>query len=306
MNFGPQVDLSTAEKMVQLFLAEGNREIDTAFVYNDGSTEIMLGNILPKLDRSSFSIASKANPRISGKLDKASITTQCMESLERMQLEYLDKLYLHMPDSKTPIEESLEACNLLIEEGKVKTVGVSNFPSWLVAKAVEICDRNTWHPPTVYQGLYNALSRNVERELFDCLVAYDIRFYAYNPLAGGLLTGKHLSFDQAPPFGRFSRLESYRKRYWKKEYFDAVNTINDCCLDNGISTAEAAYRWLAYHSKLQNKNEDAIIIGASSMKQFEGNLNALSMGALPEVILKAFDDAYHISSNESPEYFYFF
>lgn len=306
MNFGPQVNLRTAEKMIRLFLARGYREIDTAYVYNDGATENILGKILPKLDRASFSIASKANPRVTGKLDYTSVITQCNESIIRMNLEYIDILYLHMPDSQTPIEEGLRACNKLFDEGKIKTLALSNFPSWLVAKSVEICKKNDWVTPSIYQGLYNGLSRNVERELFTCLKEYDIMFYAYNPLAGGLLTGKHLNFENEPPFGRFSRLESYRKRYWKKTYFAAVDQINEICLMHGIPTAEAAYRWIINHSMLKTENNDAIIIGASTMKQFEDNLSIMNSEELPVEILTAFDDAYEISNNDSPEYFYFY
>ncbi len=306
MNFGPQVNLTTAEEMVRGFLMAGYDKIDTAYVYNEGVSEEMLGKILPNLDRASFSIASKVNPRITGKLDFNAVISQCNTSLQRMNLGYIDVLYLHMPDSKTSIEESLSACAQLYQENKIKAIGLSNFPSWLVAQANEICAKNELVLPSVYQGLYNALSRNVERELFDCLRAYDMKFYAYNPLAGGLLTGKHLDFDKEPPMGRFSRLESYRKRYWKKEYFEAVKKINTICSESNITTAQAAYMWLCNHSKLKVQHNDAIIIGSSSLQQFKSNLDALCLGELPVEILLAFDEAFLMSTNESPEYFYFY
>ncbi len=306
MNFGPQVDLNTAEEMVQMFLAKGYIEIDTAYVYNEGVTEQMLGNILPNIDRLSFSVASKANPRITGKLDYNAVISQCNESLRRMNLAYLDILYLHMPDSKTPLEEALRACATLFNEGKIKTLGLSNFPSWMVAQASEISQNNNWIKPSVYQGLYNGLSRSVERELFGCLTKYGIKFYAYNPLAGGMLTGKHQEFDKEPPAGRFARLESYRKRYWNKAYFTAVNQINEICAMYSIPTTEAAYRWLMHHSMLRNECDDAIIIGVSSIKQFEANLSALNEGLLSDEILGAFNAANDISISEGPEYFYFY
>ncbi len=88
-----------------------------------------------------------------------------------------------------------------------------------MAEVVEICRRNGWMQPTVYQGMYNAMTRDVETELFPCLRHYDISFYAYNPLAGGLLTGKYQSILSIPDTGRFRKDYGYRSRYWKDDYF---------------------------------------------------------------------------------------
>ncbi|WP_194778203.1 aldo/keto reductase family protein [Pararhodonellum marinum] len=305
MNFGPQVDLFEATDMVRYFLDQGNAEIDTAYVYNHGDTESMLGKILPNLNRNTFSIATKANPRITGRLDKAAIRMQCHESLERMKLDKVDILYLHMPDANTPIEESLEACALLHEENSIGSVGLSNFPAWLVAHCWHVCDENGWPKPIVYQGLYNGISRKVENELFSCLHEFKIKFYAFNPLAGGLLTGKQLNYDADPEKGRFSRLESYRKRYWKKSYFDAIMHISKECNESGIKPAEAAYRWLVHHSFLNEEFDDAILIGASSMEQFKFNLEAAKSDDLPENIVEAFNLAWENAMLESPEYFYY-
>ena len=306
MNFGPQINQDVGYEMISAFIAKGYVEIDTAYVYNDGTTENMLGKILPDFDRTSFSIASKVNPRFTGKLDKNAVINQCHESLERMNLDYIDILYLHMPDSETPVEVALEACAELVENNKVKEIGLSNFPSWLVAHSWNVCEKNGWQLPTVYQGLYNAISRNTENELFLCLQHYKMRFYAFNPLAGGLLTGKHLDFEKMPEDGRFHRLASYRKRYWKPSYIEAVKLITEICVSLNIKPAEAAYRWLAFHSKLNDINNDAIIIGASSIEQFNSNLNSLERGELPIEILETFDNAWQESKSESPDYFYFY
>lgn len=306
MNFGPQVDLEEGCMMISSFLKAGYSEIDSAYVYNEGTTEKMLGNIMQNFDRSSFSIATKVNPRVSGKLDRHAVLTQCNESLERMNLNSVDILYLHMPDPKTPIEETLEACAELHKNNKIKEVGLSNYPAWLVAHIWHECDKYGWPKPTVYQGLYNAISRKAEKELFLCLRHFGIRFYAFNPLAGGLLTGKHLDYDKEPEPGRFSRLESYRNRYWKKSFFDAVNLITKACQEAGIKPAQAAYRWLTAHSCLDQKMGDAIIVGASSMAQFNANMQALGQPTLPTKVLEAFDKAWQEALNESPEYYYFY
>lgn len=306
MNFGPQVNPEQAHKMVHAFLGSGFYEIDTAYVYNEGFTEKMLGEIFPKIDRNSFSVATKVNPRITGRLDRQSIIDQCNESLDRMNLQYADLLYLHMPDANTPIEESLEACTELYSQGKIKALGLSNFPAWLVTYCFFICEKNGWPKPTVYQGLYNAISRKAEIELFTCLKSLGIKFYAFNPLAGGLLTGKHMEYDSKPDEGRFARLASYRNRYWKKSYFEAVNDITRICNEKDIKPAEAAYVWLAKHSYLNKKNDDAIILGASSLDQFEANIQAAKREALNIDILDTFDAAWQKSEADSPNYFYYF
>jgi aflatoxin B1 aldehyde reductase len=306
MNFGPQVNLAEAQKMVTSFLDAGYTEIDAAYVYNEGVTEKMLGQIFKSHKRESFSVATKVNPRITGKLDRRAVFMQCNESLDRMKLETADLLYLHMPDANTPVEESLEACAELYEQNKIRDIGLSNFPSWLVAHCWHICDKNGWPKPTVYQGLYNGISRKVEKELFDCLRILNMKFYAFNPLAGGLLTGKHLVYDSKPDEGRFARLASYRNRYWKKSYFEAVNELTQICNDQGIKPAEAAYVWLAKHSQLHQKNDDAIIIGASSINQFEANIQAAKREALHSDILNTFDAAWQQSAADSPDYFYYY
>lgn len=306
MNFGPQLDLENSRIMVSDFLNSGNKEIDTAYVYNEGITEEYLGDILSGFSDEQYSIATKVHPRITGKLDRNAILSQFDQSLRRMHVKCVDMLYFHFPDKKTPISEALETSAELYEQGKIRELGLSNFPSWLVADIWHLCKKYGCPQPTVYQGMYNALCRNVEDELFPALRNFGMRFYAFNPLAGGLLTGKHLSFEEEPSSGRFSRLQSYRKRYWKKSYFEAVNLIKARCLDEGISPTEAAFRWLNHHSLLNEEKRDGIIIGASKQEQLEQNINSLKKDLLPESILNAYNDAWIEAKKDSPMYFNFF
>jgi aflatoxin B1 aldehyde reductase len=306
MNFGPQVDLEGSKAMVRRFLAAGHRELDAAYVYNDGVTESMLGVIQAELEEGSFSLATKVHPRITGKLDGSAVTMQFEESLKRMNREGVDILYFHFPDRKTPIEGALETCARLYERGKIRELGLSNFPAWMVVDIWHLCKKHGWPVPSVYQGLYNGLSRSVESELFDVLRKFGMRFYAFNPLAGGMLTGKHTTFKDEPTPGRFARLASYRERYWKESYFEAVEHLTECCREAGIKPVEAAFRWLVHHSHLDASAGDGIIIGASSMVQFEQNLDAIQQDALPAHVLAAFDAAWQEAKPDSPEYFRFF
>ena len=305
MNFGPQLDLEASRTMVKAYLATGGRELDTAYVYNEGTTENYLGEILPSLNPSSYEIATKVHPRITGKLDKATIMMEFGESLRRMKRDSVDLLYFHFPDGKTPIDEALETVAELHEQGKIKELGLSNYPAWQVVDIAYKCDKIGCPRPTVYQGMYNALCRNVDTELFPAIRSLGMRFYAFNPLAGGLLTGKHHHFEDAPEPGRFARLKSYRDRYWKHSYFDAIEQIRMACEKEDIAMVEAAYRWLVNHSKMRTELNDGILLGASRQEQMEQNLVAATKGPLPESIVAAMDEAWEMAKPDSPPYFKF-
>lgn len=305
MNFGPQLDLEQSREMVKTFLATGGRELDTAYVYNDGSTENYLGEILPELAPSSYEIATKVHPRITGKLDRETIVMEFTESLRRMKRDSVDLLYFHFPDGKTPIEGALETVAELHQQGKIKELGLSNYPAWQVIDIAYKCDKIGCPRPTVYQGMYNALCRNVDSELFPAIRSLGMRFYAFNPLAGGLLTGKHKHFEDAPESGRFSRLKSYRDRYWKHSYFDAIEQIKQACEKEGIAMVEAAYRWLVNHSLMRTELNDGILLGASKQEQLLQNLEAAKKGTLPENIVAAMDEAWEMAKPDSPAYFKF-
>lgn len=304
MNFGPQLNLEASREMVSGFINKGHRELDTAYVYNDGDTERYLGDILPDIDSQKYEVATKVHPRITGRLDRETILLELNESLQRMRRDSVDLLYFHFPDNHTPIDEALETVAELYEKGKVRAFGLSNYPAWQVVDIHYKCDKYGCPKPVVYQGMYNALCRNVEPELIPALRDLEMAFYAFNPLAGGLLTGKQLDFESAPEPGRFARLKSYRDRYWKKSYFDAINEIKISCDKEGIPMVEAAYRWLINHSYLDTC-KDAIILGASRLEQMEQNLNATDRGPLPDKILRTFDQAWNIAKYDSPQYFKF-
>lgn len=305
MNFGPQLNLEESRQMVLDFLKTGNNELDTAYVYNKGTTEEYLGEILPEIGKSTYYLATKVHPRVTGKLNRETILMEFNESLKRMNRDSVDLLYFHFPDANTPIEEALETIAELYEDGKIKEFGLSNYPSWLVVDIWHKCDRYGCPRPTVYQGMYNALCRNVEPELFPSIRQLGMRFYAFNPLAGGMLSGKHHSYSDNPEPGRFARLKSYRDRYWKQSYFDAVEQIRIECEKQGVPMAEAAYRWLVYHSRLDSSRGDGILLGASKIEQMVQNMKASTKGILPASIVEAMDCAWNIAKPDSPAYFKF-
>lgn len=302
MTFGESVFIPEVESFISTFLDAGHTELDTAYVYNDGICEKLLGEVLPKLERP-YKIATKVNPRITGRLDAEAAYMQVNASLERLGLSCVDTVFLHFPDPATPVIGVLEAMADLHDQGKFRELGLSNFPAWMVADAWHICDKHSWIRPTVFEGIYNPLTRKAESALNDCLVNFGMRFYAYNPMCGGLLTGRYSSFEDAPSDGRFTHRPNYQNRYWKESFFDAVEIIKSAAEKHGITSIEATYRWLSYHSMLKPERGDAIIIGASKLSHLTQNMEAVKAGPLPQELIDAFEKAWSVTKVDSPEYF---
>ena len=302
MTFGESVFNPDVHSFIEYFLEAGFDELDTAYVYNEGLCEKILGDALKNI-KMPYKIATKVNPRISGRLDGNAAYKQVNESLNRLKHKSVDVVYLHFPDPATPVVDVLQAMEDLHKQGKFKELGLSNYPAWMVSDVWHICNEKGWVKPTVFEGIYNPLTRNAEKELNACLDHFGLRFYAYNPLAGGLLTGRYDDFEQEPSDGRFTHRPNYQKRYWKKSFFEAVKLIKCTAESDKISLVDAVYRWLAFHSMLNGQRGDAIIIGASKMNHLRQNIEALKAGPLTESILQAFEEAWNICRIDSPEYY---
>jgi aflatoxin B1 aldehyde reductase len=197
------------------------------------------------------------------------------ESLARLKTGKVKILYLVTRDRATPIESTLSAVQELHDEGLFEEFGVSNFSAWQVADTSEIASRHGWIRPSVYQGIYNAITRAVEPELFKCLGNYGIRFHAYNPLAGGAFS-KSFGASAVAPGSRFdiSHVQGklYRDRYCNDAYLDALAEIHRSCEGCGLDAISVALRWLIHHSQLNAERNDGVIIGASSLEHLRYNL----------------------------------
>ena len=217
-------------------------------------------------------------------------------------------LYLHRPDRGTPFAETLEAVDKLHKAGKFVRLGVSNFTAFELAEVVMICKYNNWVRPTVYQGMYNCITRNIEAELFTACRRYGLDIVVYNPLAGGLFSGKIKSKDIVPENGRFSNTSeaqgnNYRTRYFRESTFQALQIMEKATEKHGLSMIETALRWTVHHSKLKIKDgNDGVIIGISSVEQLENNLDNLEKGPLPDEVVQAMDEAWQVSKVDSVPY----
>ncbi|XP_055515206.1 aflatoxin B1 aldehyde reductase member 2-like [Leucoraja erinacea] len=309
MEFGRRADAEQSALMVKAFTERGHVELDGAFMYAEGRTEQIIGSL--ELGPA-VKIATKVNPWDGKTLKADSVRCQFKTSLERLQRKSVEILYLHAPDHETPVEETLAACQELYKQGKFKELGLSNYTSWEVAEIYSICKHNNWILPTVYQGMYNAITRQIEVELIPCLRYLGMRFYAYNPLAGGLLTGKYQFEDkfEKQPTGRFfgnNWAEAYRNRYWKEHHFRAIDLVKKAIDETygcgKTSLTSAALRWIYHHSKLQGDLGDGVILGNSSLEQLQQNLTASEEGPLASSVVDAFNEGWKLVAHDCPNYF---
>ncbi|XP_070466836.1 aflatoxin B1 aldehyde reductase member 3-like isoform X2 [Equus przewalskii] len=314
MGMGTGLDAPASAAAVRAFLERGHTEIDTAFIYTDGQSETILGGLGLGLGGGDckVKIATKANPVGENTLKPDCVRFQLETSLKRLQCPRVDLFYLHLPDHSTPVEETLRACHQLHQEGKFVELGLSNYAAWEVAEICTLCKSNGWIMPTVYQGMYNVITRQAEKELFPCLRHFGLRFYAYNPLAGGLLTGKYKYEDKdgKQPAGRFfgnNWAEIYRNRYWKEPHFQAIAMMEKALQaaygPSAPSMTSAVLRWMYHHSQLQGALGDAVILGMTNLEQLAQNLAAAEEGPLEPAVVQAFDDAWHLVAHECPNYF---
>jgi aryl-alcohol dehydrogenase-like predicted oxidoreductase len=285
LTFGSQSDEPNARRFVDRCLDGGINFFDTANVYNEGQAETILGRVLAGR-RQRVVLATKGRgkmgegPDESG-LSRAALLRAINESLKRLQTDYIDLYYMHMPDYNVPIVETLAAMNEAVRAGKVRHPAVSNYAAWQVCEILWIADKKGFKPPTITQPMYNLLARGIEEEYLAFCKRFRIAVVTYNPLAGGLLTGKHANESQPVPGTRFDRntlrldrywseeTRLYLERYWHEDYFAAVEELRVIAREAGRTLVELAFQWL-----LSQEQVDSIIMGASRLEQLEDNLKA--------------------------------
>ena len=230
--------------------------------------------------------------------------------MTNLGVESVDYLFLHCPDYETSIEETLETCEKLWRKEKFHKFGLSNFSYDNLSEVIRICENRGFNSPDVYQGMYNLVSRKIE-EIFPLLNDYYIEFWAYNPLAGGLLTGKYNTETKmynskanantntkTNSSNRFKDNKIYQNIFWKEPI---LNHLDDF-FKTGKCT-EKSFHWLQHYSKM--RKNDKIIIGASTIQQLETNLEILKIyeNYSPEEI-SYLKNLYEPIAEHSPNYFY--
>jgi aryl-alcohol dehydrogenase-like predicted oxidoreductase len=303
MTFGDTADLDTARAMVNLALDNGITSFDTANGYAGTRSETILGEVLGgRWDGAT--IATKAgiyagdadgHPLLSRKGIRASLEA----SLRRLRTDRVDLFYLHQPDRSVPLDETATALADLVDDGLVDAVGVSNYAAWQIGDIAAACTTAGAPKPAVAQQLYNLVARRVEDEYVEYALTHGLSTVVYNPLGGGLLTGRH-RFDRTPDEGRFgsSALSPmYRERYWNRTIFDAVTALAGVADDAGLTLPELALRWL-----LSQEVVSAVLLGGSRLSHLEANIRAAAGGRLSADVLAACDEVGRALAGPMPAY----
>lgn len=299
-----QNSLNDHKNMIQTYVDSVKDPIlDTAYYYGNTKTEQTLGEIIPHLSKIP-KIATKANPWFEndftnnklGQLSKENLERQLMTSLKNLNLNQVDTFYLHCPDYETPIEETLNGVQNLYRREKFNNFGISNFSKSQLNEVIDICIDKDIILPKYYQGMYNLLCRKVE-EIFPLLRENNINFWGYNPLAGGLLTGKYIDISKDQFLdSRFKNNKIYQNIFYKPEILDTIKNLNSNC----ENLLEYSLNW--YNNNNLGEN-DAIIIGASNKSQLESNISILK-GNNKKDSYSISDHLYKNIINYTPNYFY--
>jgi aryl-alcohol dehydrogenase-like predicted oxidoreductase len=301
MTFGAQTDEGAAVRMIDRCLEAGVNFIDTANIYNQGRSETILGKALAGR-RENVILATKVCGKMESAPDEtglsgAAIRKAIDSSLQRLQTDYVDLYYLHQPDYDVPIEETLAALDELVRAGKVRYPAVSNYAAWQVAEIHWICEKNGYKPPYISQPMYNLIARGIEEEYLPFCQRFGVAVVPYNPLAGGLLSGKHTR-ERGPIQGtRFDGNQIYQERYWQADDFAAVEELKAVAQEAGKTLVELAFQWL-----LSQHLVDSVILGASRLEQLEENLKACEGGPLDTVVLESCDAVWERLRGVTPKY----
>jgi 1-deoxyxylulose-5-phosphate synthase len=300
MTFGGQVDESAAARIVDLCLERGVTFFDTANSYTKTQSETILGSILQGR-RNRIVLASKVGvktgepPEVSP-LSRRSILENLDNSLRRLRTDYLDIYYLHVPDYDAPLEESLAAMDEAVRAGKVRHPAMSNYAAWQHCQALWISEKRGYQPPVISQPMYNLLARGIEQEYLPFCKAFGVSTVVYNPLAGGMLTGKQHR-ERPLPGTRFDANQMYLDRYWHPAYFDAIDELQNVAERAGRSIIDIALNLLLFHTAA-----DCVILGASKIEQLEQTLDVFGKAPLDDATLGAIDQIWQNLRGVTPKY----
>ena len=291
MMFGSQTNEADSLAIMDYAYDNGINFWDTANVYNQGESERIVGKAL-KNRRDRVILATKVrgqmgdNPFDVG-LSRRNILSAVDASLKRLNTDYIDLYYMHAPDYETKIEESLETMSSLVKAGKIRYIGVSNFAAWQVADMLAICEKRGYVAPIISQNVYNPITRGVETELIPFLQAHELGMALYNPIAGGLLAGKHKAGTPAENT-RFSNNKMYYDRYWSDENFAAIEKLMTLADENDMSILELAMKWC-----INRPSVTSVISGVSKLEQIQQNISSVEGAPLNSDILTACDEVWH-------------
>lgn len=283
ITMGTQINEAESMDVIKTALDLGINSFDTANGYGGGKSEQILGNAV-KGQRNSVIIATKVafvngpGPNDSG-LSRKHIMNEVEGSLKRLQTDYIDIYYAHFPDFDTNIEETLRTMDDLVHQGKVRYVGCSNYPAWMLCKALWKSDKLNLARYDCLETVYNLLTRDIEVELLPLCMDEGIGVSTFNPLAGEMLTGRH-EYGKPPAEGRFTLKDmgpGYLERYWSEVNFQAVDRFKVLAKDHGCTLPQFSLAWI-----LNNQAVSTVLSGMISPAQVKENVAALEIKMTPE------------------------
>jgi aryl-alcohol dehydrogenase-like predicted oxidoreductase len=263
MQFGGNADKTQSCAMYDAALAAGINHFDTAYVYTNGASEILLGQMVGD-NRDDLVIATKA--AYVGGSTRTNILEHFDVSRDRLQLDMVDLLYLHRFDDETPLEETFEALAILQQANKIRYIGVSNFAAWQVMKAQAVAEKLGTRIDVI-QPMYNLVKRQAEVEIMPMCIDQDIGIVPYSPLGGGLLTGKYARGET----GRLTEDDRYAARYGQSWMHDAATAFSALADTLNVAPSALAVAWAAHHPSCPNP-----IVSARNLEQLMPSLAAMN------------------------------
>jgi len=281
MTFGGEADETTSANLFARCREAGINLFDCANVYHEGRSEEILGRLI-KNCRDKVLITSKVYfPRSKDVNECGTSRWQIKRALEgslrRLATDYIDIYFLHRFDENTPLEESLRALNDLVQQGKIIYLGVSNFAAWQIVKALGISAKEQLASICCVQPMYNLLKRQAEVEILPMALSEQVSVISYNPLAGGLLTGKYNVTEQ-PTEGRLVTNQMYQVRYGEAHFKQTVSNFVALAKAHGFHPASLAIAWVTSHPAVT-----AALLGARNLNQLEDCLRAQEIKLTPEL-----------------------
>lgn len=281
LTFGKQIDNSIAQDLMSYAYDNGINFFDNAEIYSKGQSEIIMGQILKKVnwDRTSYLVSSKVffgdgrnKPNQTG-LSRKHIVEACHDAMKRLQVDYIDLFFCHRPDKGTPIEETVWSMHNLIQQGKILYWGTSEWSAQEIMEAHMIARERNLIGPTMEQPQYNMLNRyKVEVEFSQIYKTVGLGTTIWSPLASGILSNKYL--DSIPTDTRLYMvgLDWLRERNLTQDNLTKLKAIGSLSKDLNISLANLAIAWC-----INNPNVSTAILGASKISQLEENIKSLEI-----------------------------
>jgi aryl-alcohol dehydrogenase-like predicted oxidoreductase len=283
MTFGAGADETMAFKIMDRFVELGGTFLDTANVYSGGVSEETVGRwIKARGVREEIVLATKVyggtgpGPNERG-LSRIHIQHAVEASLKRLQIDVIDLYQIHRWDVESEPEETMEALNDLVRQGKVRYIGCSNLRAWQLSTYLNIAKENSYSRFVSIQPLFSALNRSIENEVLPFCDRLGMGVIPYNPLAGGVLTGKYKRNAPLPESTRLGDNAGYRLRYHTERMFDVVESFVEVAAAHGVTPAQLALAWVRADPRITSP-----IIGARNLTQLNDTLGKLDFILTPE------------------------